>query len=33
MFWGGIFRKKRTYLIAMIRDITAKNGGYSSWSY
>lgn len=33
MFWGGIAGSKRTYLIPMTRDKTAKKGGYSSWSY
>ncbi|KAM5528764.1 transposase [Fusarium oxysporum f. sp. phaseoli] len=33
IFWGGIARSLRTYLIPMTRDQMAERKGYSSWSY
>jgi hypothetical protein len=33
MFWAAITRNKRTYIISMRRDSTAKENGYTSWSY
>jgi transposase len=33
MVWAGIVGRKKTHLIVMKRDPTAKRNGFSSWSY